>query len=67
MSEAVDAAMIVAADAGAPPGEAPLVGLNPVFRKTKRKTEGPQHFAFPEISRENAKFPAFCRFGLKFG
>ena len=50
MSEAVDAAMIVAADAGAPPGEDPLVGLNPVFRKTKRnlnkeqtkrKTEGP--------------------------
>ena len=29
------------------------LGLNPVFRKTKRKTEGPQHFAFPEISREN--------------
>ena len=29
------------------------VGLNEVFRKTKRKTEGPQHFAFPEISREN--------------
>ena len=23
------------------------------FRQTKRKTEGPQHFAFPEISREN--------------
>ena len=30
-----------------------FVGLNEVFRKTKRKTEGPQHFAFPEISREN--------------
>ena len=29
------------------------VGLHQVFRKTKRKTEGPQHFAFPEISREN--------------
>ena len=29
------------------------LGLNQVFRKTKRKTEGPQHFAFPEISREN--------------
>ncbi|EOD07031.1 hypothetical protein EMIHUDRAFT_198278 [Emiliania huxleyi CCMP1516] len=29
------------------------VGLGQVFRKTKRKTEGPQHFAFPEISREN--------------
>ena len=29
------------------------VGLSTVFRKTKRKTEGPQHFAFPEISREN--------------
>ena len=28
-------------------------GINQVFRKTKRKTEGPQHFAFPEISREN--------------
>jgi len=28
-------------------------GLNQVFRKTNRKTEGPQHFAFPEISREN--------------
>ena len=39
----------------APRGErliSPL-GLNEVFRKTKRKTEGPQHFAFPEISREN--------------
>ena len=24
-----------------------------LFRQTKRKTEGPQHFAFPEISREN--------------
>ena len=23
-------------------------------RVTKRKTEGPQHFAFPEISRENS-------------
>ena len=29
------------------------VGLSQVFRQTKRKTEGPQHFAFPEISREN--------------
>ena len=29
------------------------VGLSTVFRKTKRKTEGSQHFAFPEISREN--------------
>ena len=29
------------------------VGLNKLFRQTKRKTEGPQHFAFPEISREN--------------
>ena len=28
------------------------LGLDPVFRKTKRKTEGPQHFAFPENSRE---------------
>ena len=31
----------------------PGLGLEQVFRKTKRKTEGPQHFAFPEISREN--------------
>ena len=31
----------------------PPVGLYPCFRKPKRKTEGPQHFAFPEISREN--------------
>ena len=29
------------------------VGLYILFRQTKRKTEGPQHFAFPEISREN--------------
>ena len=29
------------------------LGLEQVFRKTKRKTEGPQHLAFPEISREN--------------
>ena len=29
------------------------VGLHTLFRQTKRKTEGPQHFAFPEISREN--------------
>ena len=29
------------------------VGLYIPFRQTKRKTEGPQHFAFPEISREN--------------
>ena len=29
------------------------LGLCILFRKTKRKTEGPQHFAFPEISREN--------------
>ena len=29
------------------------VGLHKLFRQTKRKTEGPQHFAFPEISREN--------------
>ena len=28
-------------------------GLYILFRQTKRKTEGPQHFAFPEISREN--------------
>ena len=30
-----------------------LFGLYLLFRQTKRKTEGPQHFAFPEISREN--------------
>ena len=29
------------------------LGLYILFRQTKRKTEGPQHFAFPEISREN--------------
>ena len=29
------------------------VGLHKLFGQTKRKTEGPQHFAFPEISREN--------------
>ena len=28
-------------------------GLHKLFRQTKRKTEGPQHFAFPEISRGN--------------
>ena len=28
------------------------VGLYPCFRKPKRKREGPQHFSFPEISRE---------------
>ena len=29
------------------------IGLHKLFRQTKRKTEGPQQFAFPEISREN--------------
>ena len=36
------------------PASGAHLGLYEVFfRQTKRKTEGPQHFAFPEISREN--------------
>ena len=36
-----------------PPGKGGPLGLHILFRQTKRKTEGPQHFAFPEILREN--------------
>ena len=43
-----------------------LLGLNKLFRQTKRKTEGPQHFAFLEISRENRGFWVLHSVSLEF-